>query len=53
LNYLHPGDASALTAKLTEAMQTGILLQTSYRICRKDGTTTAIYTPSMKEIGSG
>jgi PAS domain S-box-containing protein len=38
-NYLHPDDASALTAKLTEAMQTGILLQTSYRICRKDGTT--------------
>jgi PAS domain S-box-containing protein len=39
LNYLHPGDTEALTAKLTEAMQTGILLQTSYRICRKDGTT--------------
>ena len=38
-NYLHPDDASALTAKLTEAMQTGILLQTSYRICRQDGTT--------------
>ena len=39
LNYLHPGDTEALTARLTEAMQTGILLQTSYRICRKDGTT--------------
>jgi PAS domain S-box-containing protein len=38
-NYLHPDDAEALTAKLTQAMQTGILLQTSYRICRKDGTT--------------
>jgi len=37
-NYLHPDDAAALTAKLTEAMQTGILRQASYRICRKDGT---------------
>jgi PAS domain S-box-containing protein len=38
-NYLHPDDAEALTAKLTEAMQTGILSQTSYRIRRKDGIT--------------
>ncbi|MEP1075212.1 PAS domain S-box protein [Leptolyngbya sp. PL-A3] len=38
-HYLHPDDVEALTVKMTEAMQTGILLQTSYRICRKDGTT--------------
>nr|WP_242042075.1 GAF domain-containing protein [Leptolyngbya sp. FACHB-541] len=38
-NYLHPDDAEALTAKLTEAMQTGSLFQASYRICCKDGIT--------------
>jgi PAS domain S-box-containing protein len=38
-HYLHPDDAAALTAKLTEAKQTGTLLPTSYRIRRQDGTT--------------
>ncbi|MBW4428406.1 MAG: PAS domain S-box protein [Nostoc desertorum CM1-VF14] len=38
-NYLHPDDAEALTAKLTEAMQTRLPLQTSYRIYHQDGTT--------------
>jgi PAS domain S-box-containing protein len=38
--YLHPDDAEALSANMTEAMQTqtGSLRQTSYRICRQDGT---------------
>ncbi|MBW4564648.1 MAG: PAS domain-containing protein [Mojavia pulchra JT2-VF2] len=37
-SYLHPDDAEAFRAKFTQAMQTGSLRQTSYRICRKDGT---------------
>lgn len=36
--YLHPDDAEALSANMTKAMQTGSLRQTSYRICRQDGT---------------
>jgi PAS domain S-box-containing protein len=36
--YLHPDDAETLSANMTEAMQTGSLRQTSYRICRQDGT---------------
>ena len=38
-NYLHPDDAEALAAKLKEAMQTRLSLQTSYRIYHQDGTT--------------
>ncbi|MBD2247448.1 PAS domain S-box protein [Nostoc sp. FACHB-888] len=37
-SYLHPDDAQAFGAKFTQAMQTGSLRQTSYRICRRDGT---------------
>ncbi|WP_088889283.1 ATP-binding protein [Leptolyngbya ohadii] len=37
--YLHPADAADFTAHLEAAMQTGILRQATYRICRQDGTT--------------
>lgn len=37
--YLHPDDAEAFTAKLSEAMQTGILRQATCRLRRRDGTT--------------